>query len=852
MMQQYQAVKRDHPQGILFFRMGDFFEMFYEDAERASRLLGLTLTARSKGDGAVPMAGIPVRAAEGYINRLLEQGEKVVLCDQVQDPSEARGIVERAVTRVVTPGTRLEEEGLQAGRHNYLCGIKVHKDRAGLACVDLSTGDFMVEEAPVADLPEAALRADPAECLLPEGALDEGGPYSTLLGLLACPRSTLPDWRFECEQAVRLLCEHFRTASLEGFGVAGMGPALGAAGAVLHYLQETQRGAVAHVTRLRRVSREDHLVLGGTSRTALEITATQREGHRRGSLVWVLDRTRTPMGARLLRDWLLRPLLDVGAIRERQSAVQELVQEETFRGRLRRLLDRVQDVDRLLARVSCGRATARELVGLRASLEVLPEVREELDQAWSRPLARAGAELPDLDDLVNLLRRALVDEPPVTVREGGLIREGFDAELDELRGIGRSGKDWIASYQASEQARTGIPSLKVGYNKVFGYYVEITNTHRDRVPGEYIRKQTLKNAERYITQDLKEYEEKVLGAEERVFRLEYEHFQKLRDEAVGRLADIQTASRLLAEVDALQSLAQAAREHRYTAPEVDESRDVAVTGGRHPVLEATTQGEPFVPNDLHLSEETRELLLITGPNMAGKSTFIRQAALMTIMAQAGSFVPADSARIGVVDRIFTRIGASDELARGQSTFMVEMIETAEILNNATSRSLVILDEVGRGTSTFDGLALAWAITEHLANRVHARTLFATHYHQMADLAESLPNAVNLNVAVREWGDEIVFLHKIVEGAADRSYGIHVARLAGLPPAVLERANQVLRELESDPVHEAVVDNSRPDDGQLPLFPEPDDGLRRELAEADPDTLTPRQALELLYRLKGLT
>ena len=848
MMKQFHAAKREHPDGLLFFRMGDFFELFGEDAVEASEVLNLTLTSREKGEGALPMAGVPVRSVDGYINRLIRLGRKVVVCDQVQDPSEATGIVDRAVTRVVTPGTVLEEEGLLETENNFLCAVLLSNDVAGLAYADVSTGTFLLEEVPSDRIIEGVLQVDPAECLLPESSLDAGSPYAALRKRVDLPVSTLPDWRFDRDEAERLLKDHFKVARLDGFGVGDLGPAVGAAGAVLQYLVDTQKASLGHLTRMRRVRRDRSMVLDGTTRASLELVRTLKDGARKGSLIWVLDRTHSAMGARLLRDWVLEPLRDVEEIRARQDGVQELHDEEQLREDLRSLLKRVQDMERLLARLSTGRASARELVGLRSSLRVLPDLKGLLADSYSVPLRDVVEQTPDLSDLTDLLERALQEEVPPTVREGGMIRTGFDPELDELLEIGSKNKSWIANFQVAEQERTGIPNLKIGFNKVFGYYIEITHANTTRVPTEYVRKQTLKNAERYITSELKEYEERVLGAEEKIKDREHEHFLRLREAVCERLLDVQAASDAIARLDAIQSLAQVARENRYVRPVVDDSRDIEVTEGRHPVLDQMVGDEPFVPNDLRLLDGERELALITGPNMAGKSTYIRQAALLVIMAQAGSFVPANTARIGMVDRVFTRVGASDELQRGNSTFMVEMIETAEIMNNATDKSLVILDEVGRGTSTFDGLAIAWAITEFLAKEVKSRTLFATHYHQLLELSEGLANACNLHVAVREWGEEIVFLHKIVEGGTDRSYGIHVARLAGLPKDVLTRAAQILDEVEAEHASSPV---SASTGEQLALFTETDDRLRDAVRKADLDDLSPRAALELLYELKRL-
>lgn len=850
MMRQFHAVKKEHPEGLLFFRMGDFFELFYGDAEKAAELLGLTLTARSKGESAIPMAGVPVRSAEGYINRLIKLGEKVVVCDQVQDPSEAKGIVERAVTRVVTPGTVVEEDSLDEARFNFLVAIAPGEHAHGLAWADLSTGAFFVEETPPDELLDAVSGLDAAELLVPEPAVEEGGALAAPLAALDVARTLLPDWHFDVDAGRRRLEERLGVKKLDGFGLAGASSLLGAAGALLDYLETTQRGALAHLRPPRRRARGDRMVLDRTTRTSLELVRTQRDGGRKGSLIWVLDKTRTPMGARLLSSWLTAPLLDVAAVSERQDAVRELVEENDRRGDLRLALRAVRDVERLLSRVAVGRASARELVGLRESLAMLPAVRQTLDGVWSTRLTTLEAEVPDLSALVTRLAEGLEDEPPLTVKEGGMIRAGFHAELDELRTLGSQSRDWIAAYQASEQERSGIPSLKVGFNKVFGYYIEITHAHKDRVPADYHRKQTLKNAERYVTPELKEYEEKALGAEERIRKIEYELFLQLREEVSRQLPLIQTASDLLAELDVYQSLAEVAAAEGWVRPEVDDSRDMEVVAGRHPVLERMLEDATFVPNDVRFEADKRELVLITGPNMAGKSTYIRQTALLAILAQVGSYVPAERARIGLVDRVFTRVGASDELARGNSTFMVEMIETAEILNGATDRSLVVLDEVGRGTSTFDGLALAWAIIEHLVHRVKCRALFATHYHQLLDLADRLPTAANMSVAVREWQEEIVFLHEVVEGGTDRSYGIHVARLAGLPKPVLDRAGQVLEDIESETPREPAMPAPEPE-RQLGLFAVEDEKLRKEVEEIDLMNTTPLQALQILERLKGL-
>jgi len=848
MMQQYLGVKSKHPDGLLFFRMGDFFELFFDDAEKAARLLGLTLTARDKGPTAIPMAGVPVRNVDQYVQRLVKLGEKVIICDQLQDPKEAQGIVERGVTRVITAGTLTEDGALPDRDANYLGAFVVGKRGAGVAIVDLSTGEFRAGDVPVADLAEVLTRLDPAEIVVPESALAKDGAYADILALLDKPRSPQPDWMFDPDDGRRLLNEHLRVRTLDGFGVGDLEEGLGAAGAVLRYLKDTQKDDVRHVNGIRRLEHGGHVVLDRVTRASLEIVRTLRDGTREGSLLDAMDRTRTSAGARLLKQWLLEPLASRDAIVERQDAVAEWLDATDRHAAVRSALSEVQDIDRLLARLSCGRATARELVALRASIGKVPAVREAADGLGSALLRRCVDGIPDLSALRELLERALVDDPPVTVKEGGFIRTGFDAELDGLHVLKTDGHSWIAQFQQREIERTGIPTLKVAYNRVFGWYIEITNTHGDKVPIDYVRRSTVKNAERYITQELKEFETKVLGAEERIHAIEYRIFTRLRDDVLAALPLIQATARALAEIDVLAGLAQVARETRAVRPDVHEGIEIEIREGRHPVLATQPRAEAFVPNDLIL-DDGRRLIVITGPNMAGKSTYIRQCALLVLMAQAGAFVPAASARIGLVDRIFTRVGASDELARGNSTFMVEMIETAGILNHATAKSFVILDEVGRGTSTYDGLALAWAITEYLGNEIRCRALFATHYHQLVELGASLEGAANASVAVREWGDEITFLHRIVDGGTDRSFGLHVARLAGLPRRVLDRAKGVLTTLESQPNASPVA--PRESVTQLGLFPEPEDPVREALKDVDPDRMTPLEALLKLKSLRDL-
>jgi DNA mismatch repair protein MutS len=845
-MQQYRAARAQHPEGLLFFRMGDFFELFFEDAEKASRLLGITLTSRDKGEAPVPMAGVPARSAESYINRLIRMGQKVVICDQVQDPRDSSGLIDRAVVRVITPGTLTEDSALSERDHNFLCAVVLDGDRAGVAYADLSTGTFCASDTARDSLADVLHRIDPAELLLPDSSRDAGSPYAEVRDGLGRPVSTVEGWAFDRGEAQRLLCEHYKVKTLDGFGLAEVGPGIGAAGAILRYLQQTQRGGVEHLLPIRRPETGSVLVLDRVTRSSLELVRTLREGTREGSLLGCMDRTQTAVGGRLLKAWVLEPLSLVPDILHRQDGVADLVSDPARLKRLRESLSKLHDVERLLARISCGRATARELVSLRETIARVPEIAAILDTTHAPILREAHGRLPDLSPLRDLLQRALVDEPPVVVKEGGMIRRGFHAELDELHALRHDGRAWFTRYQAQESERTGIGTLKVAYNRVFGWYLEVSHAHAAKVPAEYVRRQTVKNAERYVTKELKDFESRVLHAEERINDLEYEIFLELRKAVLEALTKLQVTSATLALVDALQSLAQIAGEWQACRPEITDTLATTIREGKHPVL-AFQPGasSTFVPNDL-VFDEDRRLVLITGPNMAGKSTYIRQCALLVLLAQMGAFLPAASATIGVADRILTRVGASDEIAKGHSTFMVEMIETANILHHATERSLVILDEVGRGTSTFDGLAIAWAITEHLANEVRCRGLFATHYHQLIGLGESLPRTANQSVAVREWGDEIVFLHKIMDGGTDRSWGIHVARLAGLPPEVVARARAVLQDVEGESARPAA---SKDATGQLSLFPEPEDPVVAELRQLDLDRLTPIDALVLLRDLK---
>jgi DNA mismatch repair protein MutS len=816
MMTQYRRIKGELPKdALLLFRLGDFYEMFFEDAQAGAQLLNLSLTSRN----GVPMCGLPHHAANGYIARILKSGRKVAICDQTEEARPGK-LVNREVTQILSPGTHFDERMLVAERNNFLAAVYPSGKIFGLALVDLTTSDFLTTELES----ESALLAElerlrPAEIIFPTDAVSLRDMLRGAFQIL----SGYDDWTFAPETAFYTVKEQFRVASLDGFGLKDKTAAIGAAGGALHYLTQNLRRDVKHLTRISFYQRSDFLTLDYTTLRHLEILEPQHhDAPRNASLYGALNKTVTPMGARLLRNWLSQPLAKVEPIRRRQDAVETFVNNSFGLDGFRQQLAQVRDLERTLGRLSSGSGNARDLVALRLALEQIPALKQILIQVGvevTRPRlneserlltssptdelkgARPASLIAELDlqisespDLVELISRAIVDEPPLPIKEGGMIRDSFDAALDELRTAQRGGKDWIAKLQADEIAATGISSLKVRFNSVFGYYIEVTKSNLDKVPAHYHRKQTVANGERFITPELKAMEGKILGAEERSVKLEYEIFQRVREEVLGQLPKIQQTASALAQLDVLASFAETARLHNFCRPQVGNEGVLQLRDGRHPVLEQQLVEERFVPNDTAFNPEL-QIALITGPNMAGKSTYIRQVALLTLLAHTGSFVPAAEARIDLVDRIFTRIGASDDLSRGQSTFMVEMTETANILNNATSRSLIVLDEIGRGTSTFDGLSLAWSIVEFLHNQVGAKTLFATHYHELTELAARLPRIKNFNVAVREWHDQIVFLRKIVEGGTDKSYGIQVARLAGVPKDVLERAKQILGNLE---------------------------------------------------------
>ena len=864
LMRQYLEIKSDYSDSILFFRLGDFYEMFMEDAVVASRVLGITLTSRNKGDAeAVPLCGIPYHSSQGYIAKLVSEGHKVAICEQVEDPKTAKGIVKREVVRVVTPGLVTDTDTLEPKENNYLLAVTALDDQYGISHVDITTGEFRATEVQSIEQVESEIGSlRPRELLLADNSSGEqiNKQISNTLDGLMC--NFLPDWVYELDYAHEQLRSFFNVPGLESLGCENLPAAQQAATAVLHYLKQTQKNDLKHIRQLETYFTQNYMLLDDSTRRNLELTATLQDGKKRGSLLGVIDRTVTAMGGRTLRSWIHYPLIDKEQILTRQKAVAELVDNSLLRIDLLEALDGVYDLERLNGKISMASANAKDLVALRSSLQKLPKIDDLLASLNSDYSKQVQQRLDLLPDLLELLESSIVDDPPFVLREGGLIRDGFNDDLDELRLISREGKGWIAGLEAEEREKTGISSLKVKYNKVFGYFIEVTNRHLDRVPEDYQRKQTLTNAERFITPRLKEYEEKVLGAEDRMVELEFNLFQTIRLEAAAESVKIQQCAEAVAEIDALLALSDLAHERNYVAPTIDDSGIINIQGGRHPVVEGMPLKEAFVPNDVLLDQEKNQLLIITGPNMAGKSTFMRQVALITLMAQIGSFVPADQAHIGVVDRIFTRVGASDNLAKGQSTFMVEMTETANILRHATAQSLIILDEIGRGTSTYDGVSIAWAVAEHLHDnpKLAAKTLFATHYHELTDLAVTRNRVKNYNVAVKEWNDQIIFLRKIVAGGASRSYGIQVGRLAGLPDQVICRAKEILRNLESgefvregEPrIGESTEKPQKPASNQLSLFATgTEDMIRSHLEQVDISQTTPMEALNLLNELKKL-
>ena len=799
LMEQYRSIRRTLPEDtVLFFRLGDFFEMFFEDACYAAKVLDIALTKRNK----VPMCGVPCQNVAPYLAKLIEAGRKVAICDQVEEASASKGIVRREVTKIITSGTILEENALASNRNNYLCSIAKDKDLFGMAVLDLSTGEFWVEVAEnIAQTQILLEKMSPAELIMPESMAEfqDLDNYAARENML---QTACEDWIFEHDFAYDLLLRHFKVHSLDGFGCDDCGAGLQAAGAALHYVCNELHLNIDHIQNIRVRRSKNHMLLDQTTVANLELVS--RGGKGQPSLINVLDQTSTPMGARLLYDWILRPLVDVEQIDRRLGAVDAYVQDRALLKDMRASLSKVRDLERIISRIGSGSASPRDIRTLESSLTQVPIIKALVADHSSDLLSVLAQELEPQNELVDYIDSALEDELPATLKDGGVIKSGYHSELDDLRAASRKGKEWLAEYQQKERERTDIKNLKIRYNKVFGYYIEISKANIAKAPGDYTRKQTLVNAERFITPELKEYENRILGAQERAVALEHELFAEVRAECVKRTASVQRTAAALAQFDVLSNFADRALHLRYSRPTMNSGDTIRIEDGRHPVIEQIPGSEAFVPNDTLMDQCASQLLIITGPNMAGKSTYIRQVAMIAIMAQMGSFVPASQAEIGVVDRVFTRVGASDDLSRGRSTFMVEMQETANILNNATSKSLIVLDEIGRGTSTFDGISIAWAVAEHLHDTpaVKAKTLFATHYHELTDLALTMNGVKNYHILVKESGDRIAFIRKIAPGAADKSYGIHVARLAGLPPEIIDRANEILSNLEDEEISES--------------------------------------------------
>ena len=855
-MKQFHHFKKKYPDAVLFFRMGDFYETFYEDAQTCSRVLGLTLTSRSKVANPIPLAGLPYHAVDGYLKKMLQAGFKVAVCEQVEDPKTAKGVVKRDVVRIVTPGTLTDDMLLNEKENNFLCAVNLGAKSAAISWVDISTGHFFLQELDEKKVLDELLRLGPKECILPQrrGELFEAETKKLTKDIAALTGAVVtqrPGWYFDPHTAKSKLLKHFGTASLEGFGIDEGSDGIAAAGAVLEYLDETQKTALGHILSIKKINRAKFCVVDQNSLYSLEVLQTIRSGSAKGALLDCIDRTLTGMGARMIRSWICMPLCDAGQIQLRQDAVEEMFSDDNTCSQVRQQLKNIADIERIVGRISTFRAGPRDMLALGATLKQIPALAEILQSRCSDIFISLAGKCDSMEELSSLLESAVKPDCPTHLRDGGVIKNGFNDELDRLRTISKDGRDWLAKYQQDEIARTGINNLKVGYNRVFGYYIELSGSQSDKAPDDYIRKQTLKNAERYITAPLKEYEEQVLTARDRSIELEGRLFEQIRSECVKYISRLQALADTIATCDCLVALGYLGRQRNYIRPTVTNGVEFNIADGKHPVL-ATALGSEFVPNDTELEKDSGIVAIITGPNMAGKSTYIRQAALLVLMAQTGSFIPAKAATIGTVDRIFTRVGASDELLAGKSTFMVEMTETANIVNNATDKSLVILDEVGRGTSTHDGLSLAWAITEHIANSIKCRTLFATHYHELTVLAQMLSNVKNLNIAVREWDGDVVFLHKILPGGTDKSYGIHVAKLAGLPRAIIERSAEILADLDTTFAKEAAGDHlakhRTADDGDS-LFVRKHKSVLDKLTELNVNNLTPIEAINLLNQIK---
>ena len=869
MMQQYMAIKEQYKDCILFYRLGDFYEMFYDDALTASRELEITLTGKNCGqEERAPRCGVPYHAVDVYLNKLVAKGYKVAICEQAEDPKQAKGIVKREVIRIVTPGTNLSQQALDEGRNNYLMCLVYDDNQFGLAITDISTGDFYTTEvATLKELYDEIHRFSPSEIICNDSFYMSGASLDDFKDRLHVSVSTLDTWYMDEAVSVQKIKEHFKVASLDGLGLTDFPSGTLAVGALLLYLYETQKNTLDNLTKITPYRSGGYMIIDSATNRNLELIETLREKQKKGSLLWVLDKTKTAMGARLMRNWIEQPLIEKKKITARQDAVEELYNDMITREEIREYLNAVYDLERLVTRISYRTANPRDLIAFKTSLGMIPPVKQLLSQAKSAELKEIDERMDCLEDIYDLIEKSIQDEPPIMIREGGMIKEGYNEDVDKFRLSRTEGKTWLAELEAREKEKTGIKNLRVRYNKVFGYYLEVTNSYKELVPEDWTRKQTLANAERYITPELKELEDMILGAEDKLAALEYDLYCEVRDSIGEQVVRIQETAKAIAHLDVLASLACVAQSNDYVRPSINTKGVIDIQGGRHPVVEKMNNNQMFIDNDTYLDNKNHRISIITGPNMAGKSTYMRQSALIVLMAQIGSFVPAKSANIGIVDRIFTRVGASDDLASGQSTFMVEMTEVANILRNATSRSLLILDEIGRGTSTFDGLSIAWAVVEHISNPklLGAKTLFATHYHELTELEGKLDSVNNYCIAVREQGDDIIFLRKIIRGGADKSYGIQVARLAGVPDSVIDRAKEISGWLEETDVTDKaknlqvrtsakkkeVVREAVPAEKQMSLFDiyPADHPVLKELAGLDVSNMTPIQALNTLYELQ---
>ena len=871
MMQKYMETKEQYKDCILFYRLGDFYEMFFDDALVASRELEITLTGKSCGlEERAPMCGIPYHAVEGYLSKLVSRGYKVAICEQVEDPKLAKGLVKREVIRVVTPGTNLNVQSLEAGKNNYLLSIAYTPDGIGISAADVTTGDYYVTEVEdLKKLNDELMKYEPSEIICNEAFLVSGFDVNDLKSRLHISVNALESHMFDDDGCRRILMKHFKVNTLIGLGVEEFPTGLLAAGALLQYLYDTQKTDLEHFTHIYPYLTSKYMLLDSSTRRNLELTETLREKQKRGSILWVLDKTKTAMGARLLRNYIEQPLIEKDEMEKRLDAIQELNQDSISRDEIREYLNPIYDLERLLSKVTYKTANPRDLIAFRNSLQMLPPIKTVLSAFEKEELTEIREQIDGLEDIYQLIDEAIIDEPPLSIREGGMIKDQFDETIDRLRSAKHDGKQWLAQLEEEDRERTGIKNLKIKYNKVFGYYFEVTNSYKNLVPEDYIRKQTLANAERYTTPRLKELEDTILNAEDKLQTLEYDVFCRIRDTIAQELVRIQNTAKAIAKLDVYASLSLVSERNHYVRPKLNEKGVIDIKDGRHPVVEQMITNDMFIANDTYLDNGSHCISVITGPNMAGKSTYMRQTALIVLMAQIGCFVPARTANIGIVDRIFTRVGASDDLASGQSTFMVEMNEVANILRNATSKSLLILDEIGRGTSTFDGLSIAWAVIEHISNRklLGAKTLFATHYHELTELEGKMNNVNNYCIAVKECGDDIVFLRKIVKGGADKSYGIQVAKLAGVPDMVIDRAKEIVEQLSDNDITEKVqniaIDNKNDgkakkqpkydevDLAQMSLFDTvTDEDILKELMEIEVTTLTPLDALNTLYRLQN--